>query len=327
MERTKQAGKKKGKERDKGKETEQSRKFIRSENIFDNSMDDLMDDLSSDISNENEILEENNETPVDNFEDEDFEEDKISSYNEILFESEAFASKTKRAFLAVVQMGDERTTILQNLKFPRFQNQKPDLETKAKILKYLGDYIIKDGRLLIDIACSGKDLLQEGTLGQKKLIKDLIQNKNLKKKNNRCFTEKTLGEYISKIRRFENIQLPNGKTYSMTQFLGGPGKVPDTDQVEFLKFLVGRMKKSNTNLAREYINNKRIISTSEAEKKIEDKYRSRFKNLKLYLKNHKRIIPNDWTPEESAEFYLSKSNLPCEKDLIETVSKLLKTNI
>lgn len=313
----------KNRDKDRGKEKTPQRDFQRSENVFDNPLDVLMNDLPEDESvDEPEFSEADDETPVDGTDDEDFEESENYSYNDILFEGEFSFSKTKRAFLVIAQIGNERKSVLQNLRFPRFQVQKPDLETKAKILKYIGDYIIKEARFLIDVACAGKDLPEEGTLGQKKLAEEL--RRKIKTKSGKSFSVDTLTVYLSKIRRFENIQLPNGKIYSLKQFLGGAGKKPEADQVDYLKFLGRREEKGDTELAREFINENRIVLTAENEQKTQDEYRSRFKNLKKYLKEHQQKIPSDWTTEESAEFYLSERNLPCEVELIETVSGLLK---
>ena len=182
MSRLKIPGKKRELER--GKEKTPQRDFQRSENVFDNPLDVLMNDLPEDESDdEPEFSEADDETPVDGTDDEDFEESENYSYNDLLFEGEFSVSPIKRVFLVIAQIGDERKSVLQNLRFPRFQVQKPDLETKAKILKFIGDYIIVEGGFLIDIACAGKDLPEEGTLGQKKLAeefqKPLIINDHL----------------------------------------------------------------------------------------------------------------------------------------------------
>lgn len=321
MNRSKISGKKREKER--GKEKTPHRDFQRSENVFDNPLDVLMNDLPEDESaDEAEFSEADDETPIDGTDDEDFEEGENYSYNDILFEGEFSVSKTKRTFLVIAQIGNERNSVLQNLRFPRFQVQKPDLETKAKILKYIGDYIIVEGGFLIDIACAGKDLPEEGTLGQKKLVEEL--RRRIKTKSGKSFSVDTLTVYLSKIRRFENIRLPNGKIYSLKQFLGGEGRKPEPEQIDFLRFLEGRENIRDSDLARQYINKKRMVLTSENEKNLVGKFRKNFERIKNYLKDHKKIIPESWSAEESAEFYLSERNLPCEVELIKTVAELLK---
>ncbi|MBK7391671.1 MAG: hypothetical protein IPI64_00030 [Chloracidobacterium sp.] len=237
----------------------------------------------------------------------DFDEGEFEDGFEIFFErSDEAVPRARPAFLAIVQAGPNRRSILQNIRIPRFSDQQSDLVVKCKILKLIGDFIIREGDLLLNIATSGRDIPIDGNLQQKKLINELQLNTSLMHKNGSRLSSETLPPYVSKIKRFENIQLPNGKVYSLTQFLRGEGRYAGLDRFELLKYLVGKDKMGDTALSKSFIEDKGKKYTVANKKAVFDGISESFFNLKSSIEKHIANDSGGLQPWESAAFFLSQ---------------------
>jgi len=259
-----------------------------------------------------------NDSPVEPSEDEDFEEGERDRYPDRVFEGETVRAGRPRAHLAIVALGGDQGNafgvVVQGIGQPLAEDIRWPIAEKAKLLKALGQAILAEYTDDLRRLLAGEAVDIVGRLVQTRLAERLSRSTGQ-------ISTSTWRTRIAKAVHNEWVELPDGRAVPLGLFFRSTtGPAAREEERDLLRFLSKHPALNCTDLARKYL---KECGVPPGQSRVEEQYRKRFERLKKGLLQEVRQDSREGD-RELAQRFLARRGLPADKELIESVVRILQ---